>query len=70
MKNVGDLKARTQPHDELNIRSCRCEVQEGADHAPVVSLVNNLAILIWTQRRSGAHQSRHMLQLRHVELLH
>jgi hypothetical protein len=66
----GSLKARTQPHGELNVRLCRCEVQKGVDHAPVLCLVHSLAIFIWTKRRSRAHQSRHGLQLRHVELLH
>jgi hypothetical protein len=29
----GTLKARTQPHGELNVRLCRCEVQKRVDHA-------------------------------------
>jgi hypothetical protein len=43
----GSLKARTQPHGELNVRSCCCEVQKGADHAHVLSLVHSLTIFIW-----------------------
>jgi hypothetical protein len=31
----------------LNIQPCRCKVQEGADHAPVLSLVHSLTIFIW-----------------------
>jgi hypothetical protein len=62
----GRLKARTQPHGELNVRPCHCEVQEGADHAPVLSLVHSLAIFIWTKRGRGAHRSRHC----DVELLY
>jgi hypothetical protein len=34
----GSLKARTQAHDKLNVWSCHCEVQEEANHAPVLSL--------------------------------
>jgi hypothetical protein len=45
----GSLKERTQPHGELNIRPCRCEVEEGFDHAPVLSLVHSLAIFIGTK---------------------
>jgi hypothetical protein len=44
----GSQKARTQAHDELNVQSCRHEVQEGANHAPVLSPINNLTIFIWT----------------------
>jgi hypothetical protein len=66
----GSLKARTQPHGELNAWLCRCEVQEGADHASVLSLVHSVAIFIWTKRGSGAHRSKHWLELCHVELLH
>jgi hypothetical protein len=46
----GRLKAHAQPHGELNVRPCHCEVQEGADHAPILSLVHSLAIFIWTKR--------------------
>jgi hypothetical protein len=42
----GSLKACTQPHSELNVRLCHCEVQEGADHALILSLVHSLAIFI------------------------
>jgi hypothetical protein len=44
-----NLKARTQPHGELNVRPYCCEVQNGVDHAPVLSLVHNLTIFIWTK---------------------
>jgi hypothetical protein len=40
------LKACTQAHDELDVRPCRCEVQEGADHAPVLSLIDCVIIFI------------------------
>jgi hypothetical protein len=46
MKCVGCLKARTQAHSELNVYPCHCEVQEGANHALVLSLIISLAILI------------------------
>jgi hypothetical protein len=55
----GSLKARAQPHGKLNVRPCRCEVREGADHAPVLSLVHSLTIFIWTKWGREAHQSRH-----------
>jgi hypothetical protein len=55
---------------KLNVRQCRPEVQERANHAHVLSLVNSLAIFIWTQRNSRAHWSRHGLELSHVELLY
>jgi hypothetical protein len=63
------LKARIQPHGELNVQLCRCEVQKGADHALVLSLVHSLTIFIWTKRRSRAHWSGQGLELCHVELL-
>jgi hypothetical protein len=63
------LKARRKEHGELNVRPCHCEVQEGANHAPVLPLVNSLTIFIWSKRRSGAHRNRHMLKVCHVELL-
>jgi hypothetical protein len=66
----GSLKVHTNAHDELNVRPCRCEVQEGANHAPVFSLVDSLTIFIWTKRRSRAHWSRHGLELSYVEVLH
>jgi hypothetical protein len=66
----GSLKARTQTHNELNVWSCRREVQEGANHSPILPLVNSLTIFIWTKRRSSANQSRDGLELRHIELLH
>jgi hypothetical protein len=43
------LKARTKANDELNARSCHRKVQEGANHAPVLPLVNSLTIFIWTK---------------------
>jgi hypothetical protein len=66
----GSLKARTQAHGKMNVRLCRCEVHEGANHALVLSLVDSLAIFIWTQQRSHAHRSRHELEFSHVKLLH
>jgi hypothetical protein len=43
------LKAQTQAHDKLNIRSCRREVHEGANHASILPLVNSITIFIWTK---------------------
>jgi hypothetical protein len=34
----GSLKACTQAHDELNVRPCRREIQEGVDHVLLYSL--------------------------------
>jgi hypothetical protein len=42
----GSLKACTKTHGELNARSCHREVQEGADNALVLPLLNSLAIFI------------------------
>jgi hypothetical protein len=36
------MKARTKENGELNVRPCRREVQEGANHAPVLSLVDSV----------------------------
>jgi hypothetical protein len=66
----GSLKARTHPHGELNVRPCHCEVQEGADHAHILSLFHGLAIFVWIQCCGCAHQSRYGLELGNVELLH
>jgi hypothetical protein len=38
---------RAQAHGELNVLPCHREVQEGANHAPILSLVNGLVVLIW-----------------------
>jgi hypothetical protein len=64
------MKACTKVHGELNVRLCRREVQEGADHALVLSLVNGQAVLIWMRHCFRAHHSLHGLELSHVELLH
>jgi hypothetical protein len=60
----------TKAHDELNVRPCHREVQEGVNHALVLSLVNGITVLVRIQRRGHAHRSLHGLALRHVELLH
>jgi hypothetical protein len=52
------LKTRTKAHGELNVRPCRREVQEVANHAPILSLVNSLVIFIWTQ--CGSHADSRM----------
>jgi hypothetical protein len=52
----GRLKACTHAHSELNAQLCHREVQERVDHAPVLSLVNSIAIFIWIQRYSHAHR--------------
>jgi hypothetical protein len=42
----GSLKVHTHAHDKLNVRACCREVQEGANHAHVLTLVNRLIIFI------------------------
>jgi hypothetical protein len=42
----GSLKVRIQVHGELNVRSCHREVQEGANHATILPLVNSITIFI------------------------
>jgi hypothetical protein len=45
----GSLKTCTKAHDKLNVWSCRREIQDGVNHTLVLSLVDSLAIFIWTQ---------------------
>jgi hypothetical protein len=41
----GRLKVCTKAHGELNVWPCHREVQEGANHAHVLSLINDLVVL-------------------------
>jgi hypothetical protein len=52
------LKARAQPHGELNVRPCRCEVQEGVDHAPVLSLWSTAS-----QSSSGPSEATELIRV-------
>jgi hypothetical protein len=40
------LKAYTEAHDELDVWLCRRKVQEGADHALILPLIDQLTIFI------------------------
>jgi hypothetical protein len=64
------LKECTQAHSELNVRPCCHEVQEGANHAPALSLINSLTIFIWIQCHCRAHRRWHGLELSHIEFLY
>jgi hypothetical protein len=66
----GNLKACTQVPGKLNVRLCHHEVQEGANQAPILTLISSLTIFIRNQWCCSAHQSWHVLELSHVELLH
>jgi hypothetical protein len=66
----GSLKAWTHAHSELNVRSCRREIQERPNHASVLPLINSIIIFIWIQRRCHAHRRWHGLELNHVKFLH
>jgi hypothetical protein len=46
-KSVGfGMKMCTKAHDELNVRPYHHEIQEGVNHAPLLSLVDSLALFI------------------------
>jgi hypothetical protein len=53
----GSLKACIEAHDELDVRSYRCEVQEVVDHAPVLPLIDHLTIFIGIQCYRHTHWS-------------
>src|SRR6185312_2656969 len=57
------LVARTKADAELDVRSRRHQVQERADHAPVLLLVHRLAVQVLIKRRSRLRR-----QVAHVEL--
>ena len=63
------LKTSAQTHCKVYVRPRRRQVQEGADHAPVLLLVHRISVLVRIQRRSGRHGSRQRLGICHVELL-
>jgi hypothetical protein len=69
-KAWGSLKACTKIHVELNVRPYCREVQDEANHAPVLPLVHSPTVFIWIEQCCRAHRSWHGLELIHVELLH
>ena len=62
------LISRTEADPELNVRSGRRQVQERANHAPVLLLVHRLAIQVRIKRRRCADRSRLRRQVADVEL--
>ena len=52
------LVLRTKADAELNVRPRRRQVQEGADHDPVLLLVHHLAVQVLIKRRRSADRSR------------
>ena len=56
VKFLGNLKARAQTNSELNIRPRRRQVEERADHAPVLLLVPWFSFLVSVQSRSRTKQ--------------
>ena len=60
----------TQTHDELYVRPHHCQVEEGADHAPVLLLVHGFSTLISIHHRSRTHQCQHQLGVAHRKLSH
>jgi hypothetical protein len=65
----GSLKAYTQAHSELDIRPCRREVQEEANHAHVLPLIDRLTIFIGIQCCRRTHWSCHWLSISLDKLL-
>ena len=61
------LIPRAEADAELDVRSRRRQVQERADHAPVL-LIHRLAIQVLIKRRRCADRSRLRRQVTHVEL--
>ena len=62
------LIPRTEADTELNVRPGRRQVQERADHAPVLLLVHRLAVQVLIKRRRCADWSQLRRQVTHVEL--
>jgi hypothetical protein len=58
-----------QTHRKLDVRPRRRQVQEGADHAPVLLLVHGLSVLIHVERCSHTHPCQQGLRVIHLERL-
>jgi hypothetical protein len=65
----GSLEPSAQTHDEVYVRLCHCQVQEGTNHAPVLLLVHEHTVLINIQSRLGGHGHENRLGFAHVKLL-
>jgi hypothetical protein len=61
----GSLEMRAQTHFKVYIWPHHSQVQEGANHAPIL-LVHRLAFLIGIKRRRGGHRHRKRLGLVHI----
>ena len=61
------LIPRTEADTELNVWPRRRQVQEGADHAPVLLLVHRLAVQVRIKCRRCADRSRLRRQVTHVD---
>jgi hypothetical protein len=65
----GSLETSAQTHCEVYVRPHHSQVQERANHAPVLLLVDGLAILIGIKHHRIGHGRRNRLGLAHVKLL-
>jgi hypothetical protein len=62
------MKTSAQTHNELYVWPRRHQVEEGADHAPVLPLVHWFSILVRIQSSRTPHGCRHRLHILHMEL--
>ena len=62
------LISRAEADAELNVWPSHRQVQEGADHAPVLLLVHRIAVQVLIKRRQSVDRSRLRRQVTHVEL--
>ena len=63
------METSTQTHYEVYVLPHHRQVQERANHAPILLLVHGLVVLISFKCRRGGHGCRKRLGLAHVELL-
>ena len=63
------LEPGTETHNKVYVGPRHREVEEGANHALVLSLVHLLAILIGVQSGCRRHRRRHWLSISHIKLL-
>ena len=63
------LEPRAETDRELDVGSGGRQVQERADHAPVLLLVHSNTFSVLIQRRRSTHRSRHGTEVPEVELL-
>jgi hypothetical protein len=63
------LNIGAQKHRKLDVQHHYRQVQEGADHAPVLLLVHRRFVLVRVERCSRTHQCQQGLWVIHIELL-